>query len=125
MEAKEKAMILEIGEAAEWNRKVIWMEMRETDGVIPVTYHSERRPFLRFDAEERAMMIEVRAEYYGKTWRCWTGGRTGSRCRTGKAWRRRTVAAGSGRPPGRPPGSGREARGNDAGGGDGLRDPSV
>lgn len=67
----EEARILKLNEAAEWNRKVIWMEMRETYGVIPVTYHSERMPFLRFDAEDRAMMIEVRAEYYGKTWRCW------------------------------------------------------
>lgn len=71
MEAKEKARILEIGEAAEWNRKVIWMEMRETAGMMPVTFWAEKIPFLRFDCEDRTMMIEVRAEYYGKTWRCW------------------------------------------------------
>lgn len=68
----EKARVLKAAEAAEWNRKVIWLEMRETEGVIPVTYHSERKPFLRFECEDRPARIEVRAEYYGKTWRCWS-----------------------------------------------------
>jgi hypothetical protein len=67
----EKARVLKIGEVVEYNRKVIWMELRETQGVIPVTYHAEHIPFLRFDAEDRVAMIEVRAEMYGKTWRCW------------------------------------------------------
>ena len=67
----EKARVLKIGEVVEYNRKVIWMELRETQGVIPVTYHAERVPFLRFDAEDRVALIEVRADMYGKTWRCW------------------------------------------------------
>lgn len=71
MEAKEKARILEISEAAEWNRKVIWMELREALGMVPVTFYKERKPFLMFDGEDRPMMIQVRAEYYGITWRCW------------------------------------------------------
>ena len=66
-----KAKVLKLSEAAEWNRKVIWMEMLETAGAIPVTFYAEHIPFLRFDCEDRVMMIEVRGEYYGKTWRCW------------------------------------------------------
>lgn len=68
----EKARVLKLNEAIEYNRKRIWLETRETEGMLPVTYHSERRPFLRFDCENRAAMINVRAEYYGKTWRCWS-----------------------------------------------------
>ena len=67
----EKAKVLKLEEAAEWNQKVIWMEMRETQGAIPVTFYAERAPFLRFNAEDRVLMIEVRVDYYGKTWRCW------------------------------------------------------
>ena len=67
----EKARVLKIGDVAVYDRKVIWMELRETQGVIPVTYHAERVPFLRFDAEDRVALIEVRADMYGKTWRCW------------------------------------------------------
>lgn len=67
----EKARMLKLKEAAEYNRKVIWLEMRETAGMVPVTFYAEHVPFLWFDAEDRVLMIEVRAEYYGKTWRCW------------------------------------------------------
>lgn len=66
-----KAKVLKLEEAIQYNRKVIWMEMRETAGVVPVTYYAEHAPFLRFDAADRVAMIEVRAEYYGTTWRCW------------------------------------------------------
>lgn len=67
----DKAKVLKLEEAAEWNQKVIWMEMREVQGAIPVTFYAERAPFLRFNAEDRVLMIEVRADYYRKTWRCW------------------------------------------------------
>ena len=67
----EKAMVLTVEQATEYSRKVIWLEMRESVDVLPVTYHSERRPFLRYDCESRPTMVEVRGEYYGKTWRCW------------------------------------------------------
>lgn len=68
----EKARVLKLNEAAEYNRKVIWLELREMDGVLPVTYHSEQLPFLRFDAEDRVAMFSVRGDCYGKTWRCWS-----------------------------------------------------
>ena len=50
----------------------MWMELREMPGqAVPVVYYSERIPFLRFDAQDRVLMISVRADYYGTTWRCW------------------------------------------------------
>lgn len=67
----EKAKVLKLEEAIRWNRKVIWLETREDAKVLPVTYYAEHVPFLRFDCEDRVAMIEVRAEFYGKTWRCW------------------------------------------------------
>lgn len=67
----EKAKVLKLSEAIEYNRRVIWLETRETKEVIPVTFYAEHKPFLRFDGEDRVAMIEVRPEYYGKTWRCW------------------------------------------------------
>lgn len=67
----EKARVLKLEEAIRWNRKVIWLETREDAQVLPVTYYAEHMPFLRFDCEDRVAMIEVRAEFYGKTWRCW------------------------------------------------------
>lgn len=67
----EKAKVLKLEEAIRWNRKVIWLETREDAQVLPVTYYAEHMPFLRFDCEDRVAMIEVRAEFYGKTWRCW------------------------------------------------------
>ena len=80
-----KAKVLKLEEAIQYNRKVIWMEMRETAGVVPVTYYAEHAPFLRFDAEDRVLMIEVRADMYGKTWRCWDQDPAGAR--TLKLWR--------------------------------------
>ena len=50
----------------------MWMELREMPGqAVPVVFYSERIPFLRFDAQDRVLMISVRADYYGTTWRCW------------------------------------------------------
>lgn len=50
----------------------MWMELREMPGqTVPVVFYSERIPFLRFDAQDRVLMISVRADWYGKTWRCW------------------------------------------------------
>ena len=71
-EKKRKPRVLTLEEAITYDRKVMWMELRENPGqVVPVTYYAERIPFLQFDAEDRVMMISVRAEYCGKTWRCW------------------------------------------------------
>lgn len=67
----EKARVLKLDEAMQWNRRVIWLETRESTEVLPVTFYAEHKPFLRFDCETRPAMMEVRAEYYGKTWRCW------------------------------------------------------
>ena len=50
----------------------MWMELREMPGqAVPVVFYSERIPYLRFDAQDRVLMISVRADYYGTTWRCW------------------------------------------------------
>ena len=50
----------------------MWMELWEMPGqAVPVVYYSERIPYLRFDAQDRVLMISVRADYYGTTWRCW------------------------------------------------------
>ena len=50
----------------------MWMELREMPGqTVPVVFYSERIPYLRFDAQDRVLMISVRADYYGMTWRCW------------------------------------------------------
>lgn len=75
----EKARVLKLKDAIENNRKRIWLELREMAGMLPVTYHSEQQPFLRFDCEDRVAMISVRAEYYGKTWRCWSMAPNGQR----------------------------------------------
>lgn len=63
--------VLEFSEAIQYDRKVMWIEFRETPGVIPVTYYAEQKPFLKFDAEDRMAMFSVRAEWYDVTWRCW------------------------------------------------------
>ena len=81
----EKVKVLKLEDAIARNRRVIWMEMRETDGVFPVTFYAEHLPFLRFDAEDRVLMIEVRADMYGKTWRCWDQDPAGAR--TLKLWK--------------------------------------
>ncbi len=67
----EKAKVLKLNETIQLGR-VTWLELRETAGVIPVAFWAEHLPFLKYDAQDRVAMIEVRAEYYGKTWRCWS-----------------------------------------------------
>ena len=67
----EKAKVLKLNETMQPGKK-IWLELRETTGVIPVAFWAEHMPFLKYDAQDRVAMIEVRAEYYGKTWRCWS-----------------------------------------------------
>ena len=67
----EKAKVLKLNETMQPGKQ-IWLELRETAGVIPVAFWAEHMPFLKYDAQDRVAMIEVRAEYYGKTWRCWS-----------------------------------------------------
>ena len=67
----EKAKVLKLNETMQPGKQ-IWLEMRETAGVIPVAFWAEHMPFLKYDAQDRVAMIEVREEYYGKTWRCWS-----------------------------------------------------
>ena len=67
----EKAKVLKLEETIQQGR-VTWLELRETAGVIPVAFWAEHLPFLKYDAQDRVAIIEVRAEYYGKTWRCWS-----------------------------------------------------
>lgn len=82
----EKARVLKLTEVANGgDRRVMWLETRETKGVIPVTFYAERIPFLRFDCENRVAMIEVRSEYYGRTWRCWDRDPAGAE--TMKEWK--------------------------------------
>ena len=66
----EKAKVLKLDETIQ-RGKVSWLELRETAGVIPVAFCAEHMPFLKYDAQDRVAVIEVRAEYYGKTWRCY------------------------------------------------------
>lgn len=68
----DEARVLTLKEAAEYTQRVIWMELLEMQGVIPVSFHSEHAPFLRFDGQDRVLMISVRGEFYEKTWRCWS-----------------------------------------------------
>lgn len=64
--------ILDLQECLHHDGRTIWMEMREMPGqVIPVAFYAEHIPYLKFDAQDRVLMISVRAEYYGTTWRCW------------------------------------------------------
>ena len=65
-----KARVLKLEETIR-HGKVVWLELRETAGVVPVTFYTEHMPFLKYDAQDRVAMIEVRADYYRKTWRCW------------------------------------------------------
>lgn len=68
-----KYRILSLEECAHrGDRRTIWLEMAEAGGqTVPVVFLTERGPFLRFDAQDRVLMIEVRADWYGKSWRCW------------------------------------------------------
>lgn len=64
--------ILKLQECLHHDGRKIWIEMRETPGqFVPVCFYAEHVPFLMFDAQDRVLMIEVRADWYGKTWRCW------------------------------------------------------
>lgn len=64
--------ILDLQECLHHDGRTIWMEMAERPGeIIPAAFYAEHIPFLRFDAQDRVLMISVRAEYYGRTWRCW------------------------------------------------------
>lgn len=67
------AKLLTFEEAIQWSRGVIWLEMREMNsGALPVTYYLEHAPFVRFKCDAFPATFEVRKEYYGKTWRCWS-----------------------------------------------------
>lgn len=64
--------ILTLEECLHHDGRRIWLEMMEMPGqLIPVAYYAERKPFLRFDAQDRVAMIDVRGDLYGKAWRCW------------------------------------------------------
>ena len=67
-----KARILGLPECLHHDGRRIWLETIDQGGqVIPVTFYAERMPYLKFDAQDRVMMIEVRSSCYGETWRCW------------------------------------------------------
>lgn len=57
-----------------WRPRTMWIEFREMAGQpIQVVYFLEHVPFVRFKGVEIDALFEVRAEQYGKTWRCWDG----------------------------------------------------
>ena len=62
--------VLTLEEAIEPGRKRVWIQLREMSCAMAARYAAEQAPFLRFRDPELEMEIEVRAEYYGKTWRC-------------------------------------------------------
>lgn len=63
--------ILDLQECVQHDGRKIWLEAIEMNGITPVCFYAERIPFLKFDAQDRVLMISVRADYYGTTWRCW------------------------------------------------------
>lgn len=66
--------VLTLQECLHHDGRKIWMETRDEPGVLtPVAFYAEHAPFLKFDAQDRVLMISVRAEYYGELWRCWDG----------------------------------------------------
>lgn len=69
----KKARMLKLEETMQRNMKVMWLETRDEEGAVAVTYRAEHRPFLLFEREDQPEGISVRPEYYGKTWRCWDG----------------------------------------------------
>ena len=64
------ARVLTLEEAIEPGRKRVWIQLREMSCAMAAKYVAEHAPFLRFRDPELEMEIEVRADYYGKTWRC-------------------------------------------------------
>ena len=66
------ARTMELQECIRHDNRKMWLEMIEMAGqAIPVCYYAERIPYLQFDAQDRVLMISVRADQYGVTWRCW------------------------------------------------------
>ena len=63
--------ILDLQECVQHDGRKIWLEAIETNGITPVCFYAERIPFLKFDAQDRVLMFDMRADMYGKTWRCW------------------------------------------------------
>ncbi len=62
---------LKFEQAIEWHRLVVWIQLRGMNGeALPVIYNLEQAPFVRFKSLDSRMGIEVRRDYYGKTWRC-------------------------------------------------------
>lgn len=64
------ARVLTLEEAIDPGMKRVWIQLREMSCAMAARYAAEHAPFLRFRDPELEMEIEVRAEYYGKTWRC-------------------------------------------------------
>ena len=63
--------ILDLQECLHHDGRKIWLEAIEMNGITPVSFYAERMPFLRFDAQDRVLMFDMRADMYGETWRCW------------------------------------------------------
>ena len=68
----EEARTLSLEECLHHDGRKIWLETMDQGGqTVPVCFYAERIPFLKFDAQDRVLMIEVRGSCYGETWRCW------------------------------------------------------
>ena len=65
-----KARVLTLDEAIQWGRKSVWLQLRNATCSLEMKYALEHPPFLRFRDDKLKLEIEVRGEYYGKTWRC-------------------------------------------------------
>lgn len=66
----QRAKVLTLEEAIEWRRETVWIQLREMSCAIQAQYALEHAPWLRFRDERLQMEITVKAENYGKTWRC-------------------------------------------------------
>ena len=68
--APVQARVLTLEEALDWNREIVWLQMRWWKTAIWVQYALEQSPWLRFRKD--GMEISVRADQYGKSWRCFS-----------------------------------------------------
>ena len=64
------AKILTLEEALEKQPEVVWLQLRWWHGTEPVRFWTEHIPFLVFVHDDLRGRFELRADQYGKTWRC-------------------------------------------------------
>ena len=61
--------VMKFEDVMQWDR-VVFLQCREMSCSVPMFFMGEHQPFLRYRGDGIHLDVEVRAEYYGKTWRC-------------------------------------------------------